>query len=175
MTTHQILILRVGMDLGFGALGPLFADGSFEYIPIPENPERASSRTIMFSQIPIRSNGTAEQFLPKRYRASPAHYDPEFETFTYGDPTKNKRGQLLRLTQGDILIFYAGLRPPEQQQGSRLYLIGYFTVKNVYNVTMPHPWPPPALKHLWANAHFRRKNCDQGLVVVEGSPIQAVS
>ena len=36
------------MDLGFGALGPLFADGSFEYIPIPENPERASSRTIMF-------------------------------------------------------------------------------------------------------------------------------
>ena len=157
------------MDLGFGALGPLFADGSFEYIPIPENPEKASSRTLMFSQIPIRSNGTAEQFLPKRYRASPAHYDPEFETFTYGDPTKNKRGQLLRLTQGDILIFYAGLRPPEQQQGSRLYLIGYFTVKNVYNVTKSHPWPPPALKHLWANAHFRRKNCDHGLVVVEGS------
>jgi len=170
MTTNQILLLRVGMDLGFGALGPLFADGSFEYIPIPENPEKTSSRSILFSQIPGRSGGTAEQFLPKRYLESPAHYDPEFETFTYGDPTKYKRGQLLRLTRDDILLFYAGLRPPAQQQGSRLYLIGYFTIKNIYDVTTLHPWPPPGLKHLWANAHFRRKNGDQGLVVAEGSP-----
>jgi len=170
MTTHQILLLRVGMDLGFGALGPLFANASFEYIPIPEDPGKASSRAIFFSQILLRTGGTAEQYLPKRYRESPAHYDPEFETFTYGDPTRNKRGQLLRLTRDDILIFYAGLRPPAQQRGSRLYLIGYFTVKNIHDVTTVHPWPPPALKHLWANAHFRRKKADPGLVVVEGSP-----
>jgi hypothetical protein len=170
MSAHQILLLRVGMDLGFGALGPIFANGSFEYIPIPENPEKASSRTIMFSQIPVRSGGTAEQFLPKRYRESPAHYDPEFDTFTYGDPTKYKRGQLLRLARDDILVFYAGLRPLAQQQGSRLYLIGYFTIKNIYDVTDLQPWPPPTLKHLWANAHFRHKDGDRGLVVAEGSP-----
>jgi hypothetical protein len=36
---EQILLLRVGMDLGFGGLGPLFSDGRFEYMPIPENPK----------------------------------------------------------------------------------------------------------------------------------------
>ena len=63
-----------------------------------------------------------------------AHYDPEFETSTYGDPARNKRRQLLRLARNDMLVFYAGLRPPEQRRGSRLYVIGYFTVKDVHEV-----------------------------------------
>ncbi len=70
--------------------------------------------------------------MPLRYRGTSAHYDPEFETFTYGDPTKYKRGQLLRLMREDVLVFSAGLRPPDQRNGSRLYLIGYFTVESVY-------------------------------------------
>jgi hypothetical protein len=76
---------------------------------------------------------------------------------------------LLRLARNDILVFYAGLRPPEQQRGSRLYVIGYFAVQRVYDVAAPELWPPPELKHLRANAHFRRKDPDVGLVVVEGS------
>src|SRR3989304_10396214 len=112
MGASRILLLRVGMDLGFGGLGPLFADGRFEYVPIPENPQKASSRSLYFSEILARSGGTLDRFVPARYRAGPAHYDPEFDTFTYGDPTRNKRRQLLRLAQNDILVFYAGLRPP---------------------------------------------------------------
>lgn len=165
----QILFLRVGMDLGFGGLGPLFADGRFEYVPIPENPKNTSSRSICFSQISARSGGMLDRFAPPRYRAGPAHHDPEFDTFTYGDPSRNKRRQLLRLARNDILVFYAGLRPPEQRRGSRLYMIGYFTVQNVHDVTTMEPWPPPALRHLWANAHFKRRRPDVGLVVVEGS------
>ncbi len=166
---QRILLLRVGMDLGFGGLGPVFADGRFEYVPIPENPKKTSSRSLHFSEISARSGGTLERFAPARYRAGPAHYDPEFDTFTYGNPTRNKRRQLLRLARNDILVFYAGLRPPHERRGSRLYVIGYFTVQNVHDVTRPGRWPPPALKHLWANAHFRRKKSDVGLVVVEGS------
>jgi hypothetical protein len=157
------------MDLGFGGLGPLFADGRFEYVPIPENPQRTSSRSLCFSDICARSGGTIERFVPPRYRAGPAHYDPEFDTFTYGDPTRNKRTQLLRLARNDILVFYAGLRPPPERRGSRLYVIGYFTVQNIHDVRTLKPWPPPALKHLWANAHFRRSKPEVGLVVVEGS------
>lgn len=158
------------MDLGYGGLGPLFPNGSFEYVPIPENPKKTSSRSLMFSQIPARRGGFLDEFAPARFRGGPAHYDPEFETFTYGDPTKNKRGQLLRLIRGDLLVFYAGLRPPSQRSGSRLYLIGYFTIVNVYNCDAACPWPPPSLQHLWANAHFRRKACDPGLVVAQGAP-----
>ena len=165
----RILLLRVGMDLGFGGLGPLFADGRFEYVPIPEDPKKTCSRSLYFSQLPARFGGTLERFVPPRYRTGPAHYDPEFDTFTYGDPTRNKRRQLLRLASNDMLVFYAGLRPPDERRGSRLYVIGYFTVQSVHDVTTLKPWPPPALKHLWANAHFRRKKPDVGLVVVEGS------
>ena len=33
----QVVLLRVGIDTGSGGIhGPLFADGSFEYIPIPD-------------------------------------------------------------------------------------------------------------------------------------------
>jgi hypothetical protein len=165
---NRILLLRVGMDLGFGGLGPLFADGRFEYVPIPENAKKTCSRSVRFSLIPARSGGTLGQFVPPRYRGAAAHYDPEFDTFTYGDPTPNKRRQLLRLAPNDILVFYAGLRPPHEHRGSRLYVIGYFTLHDVHDVTSVEPWPPPALKHLWANAHFRRSKPDLGLVVVEG-------
>jgi hypothetical protein len=170
MTPTKILLLRVGMDLGYGALGPLFSDGTFEYVPIPDNPKRVSSRSVYFSQISGRRGGTIEGFVPFKYRAGPAHWDPEFETFTYGDPGKNKRQQLLQLKNGDMLVFHAGLRPPEEREGSKLYFIGYFVIKNVYEVKALEPWPPPTLKHLWANAHFRRKNGDAGLVVAEGVP-----
>jgi hypothetical protein len=157
------------MDLGFGALGPLFPDGQFEYVPIPENPKKSSPRSLRFCEIPARSGGTLERFVPPRHRAGAAHYDPEFDTFTYGDPTRNKRRQLLRLERNDILVFYAGLRPPDQRRGSRLYVIGLFTVQKVHDVTTWQLWPPPVLKRLWANAHFRRRKPDVGLVVVEGS------
>ncbi|MDD5434122.1 MAG: hypothetical protein PH343_01705 [Nitrospira sp.] len=165
----QILLLRVGIDLGTGSmLGPIFPDRSFEYVPIPES--KPSPRSVTYSNISARSGGTLDQFVPPNILIDGgyAHLDPEFETFTYGDPTKNKRGQLLRLREGDMLVFYAGLRPPTQSKGSVLYLIGFFTVACVSDVHHRQPWPPPVLQHLWANAHFRRPTPDEGLVVVQG-------
>jgi hypothetical protein len=169
--TNQILLLRMGIDLGTGgALGPLFPAHRFEYVPIPER--RACTRPLLYSQIPARwSNGSVEQFVPSNLRGQTAHYDPEFRTFTYGDP--GKRGQLLRLRQNDILAFSAGLRPPTQRMGSRLYVVGYFTVQAVHDVaTTVAPWPPPALQPLWDNAHFRRAPgvTERPFGLVEGCP-----
>ena len=65
---NQILFLRVGMDLGFGGLGPIFPDGRFEYVPIPENPKKTSSRSLYFSGIAARSGGTLDRFAPPRHR-----------------------------------------------------------------------------------------------------------
>ena len=37
MHEMQVVLLRVGIDTGSGGIhGPLFSDGSFEYIPIPD-------------------------------------------------------------------------------------------------------------------------------------------
>jgi hypothetical protein len=61
------------------------------------------------------------------------HVDPEFETFTYGDPTPPKRS-LRHLRPGDLLVFYCGLQEWDAAGGwnrdhrPALYLAGYFEV-----------------------------------------------
>lgn len=61
------------------------------------------------------------------------HHDPEFETFTYGDPTTPKRS-LRNLQPGDLLVFYCGLQKWDAEDGwnrdqrPALYLAGYFEV-----------------------------------------------
>jgi hypothetical protein len=61
------------------------------------------------------------------------HVDPEFETFTYGDPTTPKRS-LRYLKPGDFLVFYCGLQRWDAKKGwdreerPSLYLAGYFEV-----------------------------------------------
>ena len=45
----------------------------------------------------------------EKMRSQSLHLDPEFTTFTYGDPTPPKSG-LRRLGPGDLLVFYCGLK-----------------------------------------------------------------
>jgi hypothetical protein len=166
---YKVLLLRIGIDSGCGGtLGPIFSDGSFEYVPIPESPQYVSPRSVYFKDLSARHGGTLAQYVPRRYREAAAHYDPEFDTFTYGDPSRNKRTQLLRLDDGDLLVFYTGLRPIGSRTASRLYIIGYFTVAFVESINSAKPWPPRDASHLLGNAHLRRKRLDPGLVVVCG-------
>lgn len=126
----NIVLLRVGIDSGSGGIqGPLFADGSFELMPIPDN-SGFGLRTYGNS---TGRNGTrfSEYFPPARrttMHAQPMHVDPEFETFTYGDPTTPKAG-LRRLQPGDMLAFYAGLSGWDHPRQPALYLVGYFMVE----------------------------------------------
>jgi hypothetical protein len=70
-------------------------------------------------------------YFPPGRRAQMAgqhiHLDPEFETFTYGDPTPPKRS-LRRLQAGDVLAFYCGLQGWDCERRPALYLAGYFEV-----------------------------------------------
>ncbi len=110
-TLVKIALLRIGIDTGSGGIhGPLFQDGSFEYIPIPDDShldERTYGNTRGRHREPLvtyfpesRRSGMVNQSL---------HFDPEFGTFTYGDPTPPKAG-LCRLERGDMLVFYCGLQ-----------------------------------------------------------------
>jgi len=128
----KAMLLRVGIDTGCGGcLSPIFDDGSFEYIPIPEGCATSENRTYL--DLPGRSYKKLSDFVPKKLHNSKPHFDPEFETFTYGDPTTNKRRQLLRLNSGDLLIFYAGLYSTVKIDIPRLFIIGYFVVDKVYD------------------------------------------
>ena len=56
------------------------------------------------------------------------HLDPEFSTFTYGDPTSPKRG-LRHLDRGDLLVFYCGLEGWEFKSRPALYWVGHFEIE----------------------------------------------
>jgi hypothetical protein len=125
----KIALLRVGIDTGAGGIhGPLFRDGSFEYVPIPDG-FGVDERTYHNF---VGSHGKAliEYFpyhLKARMTHQSLHFDPEFITFTYGDPTPPKAG-LRNLNGGDLLVFYCGLEGWDFESAPALYVFGYFEV-----------------------------------------------
>ncbi len=125
----KVAMLRVGIDTGSGGMhGPLFRDGSFEYIPIPDG-FGVDSRT--YGNTAGRHGSPLIDYFPvsrqPKMRDQSIHLDPEFTTFTYGDPTRPKSG-LRRLGPGDMLVFYCGLAGWEVRSEPALYLMGYFEV-----------------------------------------------
>lgn len=130
----QVVLLRVGVDTGSGGIhGPLFKDGSFEYVPISDefNGRGVSNQTYGNTK-GEHSKRPLLYYFPERLQQkrqdTPIHYDPEFETFTYGDPTAPKRG-LRKLEKGDLLVFYAGLEGWDFRCDSALYTIAYLEVE----------------------------------------------
>ena len=176
MDTEEILLLRVGLDSGSGrGHAPLFADDSFEYVPIPESSETTEART--YDDLPARTGGHLSKHAPHLAERVP-HFDPEFESFTYGDPGRNKRSQLSRLTTDDLLIFYSSLEPADVDAGPRLCVIGYFVVDTVYDLEAMSPAErDAAFKRVENNAHVKRTGLTRETphreyypVVVKGDP-----
>jgi hypothetical protein len=131
----QVVLLRVGVDAGCGGIqGPLFEDGMFEFICIPDR-KRVSIHT--YGNMVGRGGEPLVRYFPRSQRKAVAeqhvHVDPEFETFTYGDPTIPKRS-LRNLRPGDLLVFYCGLQRWDAARGwnsdhrPALYLAGCFEV-----------------------------------------------
>jgi hypothetical protein len=131
----QVVLLRVGVDAGCGGIqGPLFEDGTYQFICIPDN-QRVSVHT--YGNMVGKNGESLIGYFPQSRRKVMAeqhvHVDPEFETFTYGDPTIPKRS-LRNLRAGDLLVFYCGLQRWDAVRGwdsnhrPALYLIGFFEV-----------------------------------------------
>jgi hypothetical protein len=131
----RVVLLRVGVDSGCGGIqGPLFEDGTFEFVCIPDR-KRVSVHT--YGSMVGRDGEPLVRYFPKARRKAMGeqhvHVDPEFESYTYGDPTSPKRS-LRKLKPGDLLVFYCGLQPWDSASGwntgdrPALYLVGYFEV-----------------------------------------------
>jgi Nucleotide modification associated domain 3 len=133
--SKQVVLLRVGIDSGCGGIqGPLFKDGTFDFVCIPDN-KRISVHTYG-NMIGRDGRPHADYFAGSRRMVMSeqhVHVDPEFETFTYGDPTTPKRS-LQYLRAGDLLVFYCGLQKWDADCGwdrehrPALYLAGFFEV-----------------------------------------------
>lgn len=126
----NVVLLRVGIDTGCGGIhSPVFRDGTFEFVPIPDS-RGLDKRT--YGNAKGRAGRAFAEYFPKRKQeeaiSQAMHVDPEFESFTYGDPTPPKRG-LAKMQPGDLLVFYAGMEGWGHAVQPALYLAGVFRVK----------------------------------------------
>lgn len=170
----KALLLRIGMDRGTGgALGPIYPDGTFEYIPIPET--IPSDCPFTYATLPGRRVSALANVLPARLARLCPHIDPDFDSCTYGDALPRKRQQLLRLAPGDLLVFYAGLVPDPPVERPRLFVTGYFRVKRAHHLKASDMDRADLLRSFGGTAHFLRRERDAELALVEGEPGECVS
>ncbi|MGH7118976.1 MAG: hypothetical protein ACREFP_08310, partial [Acetobacteraceae bacterium] len=155
------------MDRGTGgALGPIFPDGTFEYMPIPEY--SATRSAVTYASMPGQHVRTLAEVLPPRLAACRVHIDPDFGAATYGDAAPRKRRQLAHLAPGDTLVFYAGLVPRPRDDKPRLFAIGCLSVAEVHRLQARDIAGSRLRNRFGQTAHFLREPPDEELVLVEG-------
>ena len=175
----KVVLLRVGIDSGSGGIqGPLFKDGTFDFVCIPDN-KRVSVHTYG-NMVGRDGKPHADYFAQSRRKVianQTVHVDPEWETFTYGDPTPPKKS-LRTLNPGDLLVFYCGLQKWDAKGGwdrkhrPALYLAGFFEVAMA---GMAGDFNEKVLKAAFGmNFHVRYPTVFQkqkdDLVLVKGTP-----
>jgi hypothetical protein len=154
-----------------GFRGPIFPDGTFEYVPIPESePTRVPVPT--YADLPLETDVSA-------VADTPVHFDPEFpeaggERYTYGDDYGVKARPISDLEAGDWLFFYATLTQrgePADWQAPRwgAYLVGGMCLAS--DPVSGDDYEAGAVDRtpFETNAHVRRDPFD-ARVLVHGDP-----
>ncbi len=157
--------MNVGVNTKHGSLrSPRFVDGSFEFVTIPDEEVDECPRAVRYGEFPTVTGIRPERFVPEKFLNHRSHYDPEFATPTYGDvPRKKPRAlNLLKVAQGDTLVFYARLvdwdngRFLRSQAG--MYFVGYIIVSTIHRDLVIRP-DRNVLRRISKNAHIIRAEC----------------
>ncbi len=173
----RIYVANVGANASHRFSSPLFEDGSFEFIPIPEDRELPDPHAVRYRD--LRSFNEPESdltgYVPERLWDASAHNDPEFKTFTYGDncETSPRAASLRRMERGDLLLFIARLAsfsgpcPASSAQPARptvygFYLVGFLEIEEVLRDVQCRPGAGE-LRRFSENAHVRRGMSDDSL------------
>lgn len=130
----RAVAINVGANTSLpGFRGPIYPDGRFEYIPIPER-EPVGEWVSTYADLGL-SMSIPDSISDRRVHLDPAFAEyPHCSTYTYGDEHAVKAGPLSTLAAGDLVFFYATL----SQVGSNprrwitpewgAYIIGSFTL-----------------------------------------------
>jgi hypothetical protein len=167
------LAINVGANTNEpGFRGPLYPDGSFEYVPIPESKPTSE---------PVPTYGDLDLATDVGDVADrPVHFDPEFpeaggERYTYGDEHGVKAGPIASLSTGDYLVFYATLSTPADPPDWAppdwgAFCIGHFRLARPPVTGEAYADLPPDERAVFAsNAHVKRDPFDARVLVL-GDP-----
>ena len=139
-------LANVGVNAGHAATSPLFDDGTFDLVPIPElQPWRPPM---------LRFADLGRSAVPGSWADHAAHLDPDLatDTPTYGDNcrTAGRAFSLRRAQKGDLIAFVARLRAADG--AAAFHIVGCLEVAEVLADVTDDPGPG-----WWdANAHVRR-------------------
>lgn len=171
-----IALVRVGIDQAFGGwnapVDPV--TGDFVYVPIPESEPFGPGLSTPYSQVlPALAHFAAARqdanpkhvTLPRTLVASGMHLDPDFGNLTYGDNGLRRGSGIAEFERGDVLVFYAGLRPvPPSEQRLIYAIIGFYRVADVERAG-------DVANARWGeNAHTRRLRPTPTDIIVRAEP-----
>ncbi|TQQ79736.1 Nmad3 family putative nucleotide modification protein [Halonotius roseus] len=170
-----------------GVRGPIYPDGSFVYLPIPEREAIDPAASVPTYDDLLAELPTLPFELPADSRDRAVHLDPEFagypccDSFTYGDEHGVKAGPISELEPGDSLYFYATLTTHEPPEGVDLddavgwvapewgaYLIGEFRIAEVLDSDACQSLSPAGRAAFASNAHRKRAEFDAKVLVRGG-------
>lgn len=161
----KICLINVGANASHGCLrSPLFSDGTFEFIPIPDPFLNHNSIAVRYCQLRAYNGIKITELVKEKNHNEFTHYDPEFETYTYGDyPNISPRAaNLSKLSLDDFIFFFARLvlwKNGKFTKDASFYLIGFFEIENIYKNIDKRP-PDNVLKKIKNNAHVLRGECN---------------
>jgi hypothetical protein len=143
-----LFLANVGVNASHAARSPLFADGRFTLIPIPE---RTRWRPPMLR---LRDLPEIAGVAPESLGPTAVHLDPDFRSAipTYGDNCRRapRAYALRKAARGDRIVFLARLHP--RFAPPAFYLVGELVVEEILPDVVADPGPG-----WWdANAHVRR-------------------
>jgi hypothetical protein len=171
-------LIRIGIDQAYGAWNAPVdpATNEFVYVPIPEGSKGAQHpelATTFNSVAPVLAAFAAARpdvpasivTLPPALAGAATHLDPDFEQLTYGDNGERRGKAITTFERGDVIAFYAGLRPVRPCAHRLVYaLVGLYRVGSVARVA---DFPRPRWHE---NAHLRRAMARPTDVVVHAEP-----
>jgi hypothetical protein len=139
-------LANVGVNAGHAAASPLFEDGTFELIPIPES--------LPWRPPMLRFADIAGSTVPTSWNTRAAHLDPDLAgpAPTYGDNcrTAGRAFSLRRAQRGDLIAFVARLK--DRQDAATFHIVGCLVIEDVVADVTADPG-----EGWWdANAHVRR-------------------
>jgi Nucleotide modification associated domain 3 len=157
------LLVRVGIDSTDGSWNaPMrLISGEFAYVTIKESMSRQlrSSFARYYDEfVPVAAS--FDEQLPRALLGMPTHLDPDFDYLTYGDQGQRGKRIVTLLKAGDLLAFFAALRPVDGPSRPLVYaIIGLYMVNEIVSaVSVP--------EGRWReNAHTRRVPIDGEIVV----------
>ena len=148
-----------------GLRSPVFADGTFEFVPITERSDLNSVAGIAtYADLSSHTGQVRNigELVPEAMRARRVHADPEFKTYTYGDTLSSRAANLKHVRRGDHVWFLARLWEHDGRRwsgDSDFYLIGFLDVER--NILVPPGTAPEGLEQevrhrISENAHYKR-------------------